>query len=68
MYMSNTKVTSRDDFFYQLKCHMVGMSKELWGENGDRVVAPTEEDKCKNFGTIPTPSINITLKANFLFR
>ena len=37
-------------------------------KNVDRVVVPAVEDICKNFGTIATPSVTITLKANFLIR
>ena len=46
---------------------MLGMIKEAYKESGDRVVAPALEEICKNFGTIATPSIIITLKADFLF-
>ena len=43
------------------------MSKEAWVENGDRIIVPAVEDRCKSFGAIAIPSINITLKADFLF-
>ena len=44
------------------------MSREAYGESGDRVVAPEVKDRCKIFGTIAIPSIIITLKAGLLFR
>ena len=46
---------------------MVGIIKDSFGENGDRIVVPAVEEICKNFGTIAIPSITITLKANFIF-
>ena len=45
---------------------MVGMSKEAWGENGNRVVVTYVEEICKNSGTIATPYTTITLKADLL--
>ena len=47
---------------------MVGMSKEASGESGDRVVEPEVEEGRKQFGTIKTPPITISLKAVLLFR
>ena len=55
-------------FFHQLKFHMVGMSKETSGENGDIIVVPEVEERRKSFGVISIPTITITLKADFLFR
>ena len=51
--MRKNTVTSKDDFFHQLKCHMVGMSKEAWGENGDRVVVSAVEERCKTIAPLP---------------
>ena len=47
---------------------MVGMRKEAYEENGNRVIAPTEEEICKNVYTISTLSINNTLKDGLLSR
>ena len=47
--------------FHRLKCHIVGMSKEAYGENGDRVVVQAVVERYKNFVTIAIPSIAITL-------
>ena len=54
--------------FHQLKSHMVGMSKEEYGENGDEIVVPAVEEICKSFGTIAIIYITISLKAYSLFR
>ena len=54
--------------FHQLIFHMLGMSKEAYGENGDMLVVPAVEERCKSFGTISIPSISIILKADYLFR
>ena len=45
----------------------VGMSREAYGESGDRVVAPAAKERCKFVGTISTPSITTTLKHCLLF-
>ena len=47
---------------------MVGMIKEGYKENGDRVITPAVEDRCKKIGTIATPSTTIILKAVLIFR
>ena len=38
------------------------------GKNADSIVVTTVEDICKNFVTIATSYITITLKADHLFR
>ena len=53
--------------FNQLKFHMIGMSKEEYGENGDMIAVPSVEERCKSFGTIAIPSITIAPKYDFLF-
>ena len=47
---------------------MLGMSKEAYGETGDRVVAPAVDEIYKSFGAISMTSIIINLKPDFLFR
>ena len=41
--MRKNTVTFRDDFFHQLKFHMVGMRKDAQGEKYDRIVSPEVE-------------------------
>ena len=66
--MRNNTVTSKYETFYQLKGHMVSTSKEVYGESGDMVVVQEVEERCKNFDTIATPSITITLKSDLVSR
>ena len=47
---------------------MVGMSKESYGESGNRIVSPSVDDRCKNFDTFAIPYITINLKADLIFR
>ena len=47
---------------------MVGMSKESYGESGNRIVAPSVDDICKNFDTFAIPYITINLKSDLMFR
>ena len=65
--MKNTTFKSIDIFFHQLKGHMVGIIKEAYGESVNRVVGPAVEWRYKKFRTIYNHSMNINLKAGFLF-
>ena len=53
--------------FQQLKLHMLGMSKEEWGENSDRILLPAVEEICKKIITITIPSITITITINLKY-
>ena len=68
IHEGNHSHIQRQKLFNQLKCHMVGMSKEVLLESYDRVMVPSLEERYKQCGTIAISSVPITLKADFLCR
>ena len=65
--MIKNTVTSRDYFCSPTEIPHGRHEQIGVGRNGDRIVVPEVEDRCKIFGTIPIPSITTTLKYDFLF-